>query len=835
MTIRGSVVGFGGGAIGQTLNTTSYPWIATSANNGSLWYNGTPRPSQTGANYRKVRIQISPAPNPVVNVWIAFGYNSPLVYTPMITNQALPAISTSQQLMIGYAASTGGSTNYHEIRNLLVSNQATATAIDLAITKTFADITTGSTTTASAGDQIRYTVIASNTGPNNVTATGVGIQDNVPAAITGVTWTCAGSGGATCGAASGSGNNINTIASFPLNGYVTYTITGTVSVPAPSLLSNTASLVIPGSITDYNSANNNATSSIPVTSDLSTSTKTWTDLNGGDQNPGDVIPYTITLNETAGAAASGVSVTDTFPATLTNLSVTSCPSGATCNIAGQVLTVSNASVSANGTAAIVVSTTIAGGTAIGTLINNTATITNPAGLGATPAAPTITVSQSQSPATGNKPLYLYDSTSTPAYKLSRTPMTPNAGSYVAIAKGGGVQTWTLNPFLQSSVKINNGNIPVNLYLATNSARSYTPQIDLLCGAAVVATENSQAVALTGGVQFFPFTLTLAAAYNCVAPAWTLRITNTMTGGAGARDIRVYPAPALSQYSNVSLPSQNVINVDSVNAYSAAYPATTTPPSGYYSGGNTVYVRAVVSDPFGSYDIDANTPTTLPKITIKDPSGVTIVPASGPPPAMTEKVAARTASSKTFEYTYTIPASGPTGIWTASVTAPEGTEGLVSHTANGTFRVVLLPSLTVVKSVQTLSDPVNGTTNPKAIPGAVMLYTVQVTNSSYGSVDNNTTVITDLIPANTSMCVSTLCSNPPLAFTCSASPACGLTFNYLTDVTYTCASPPAPCPQADASGYGANVTSITIKPSGTFNGAPSPQSTNFSVTFKTKIN
>ena len=273
MTIRGSVVGFGGGAIGQTLNTTSYPWIATSANNGSLWYNGTPRPSQTGANYRKVRIQISPAPNPVVNVWIAFGYNSPLVYTPMITNQALPAISTSQQLMIGYAASTGGSTNYHEIRNLLVSNQATATAIDLAITKTFADITTGSTTTASAGDQIRYTVIASNTGPNNVTATGVGIQDNVPAAITGVTWTCAGSGGATCGAASGSGNNINTIASFPLNGYVTYTITGTVSVPAPSLLSNTASLVIPGSITDYNSANNNATSSIPVTSDLSTSTE----------------------------------------------------------------------------------------------------------------------------------------------------------------------------------------------------------------------------------------------------------------------------------------------------------------------------------------------------------------------------------------------------------------------------------------------------------------------------------------------------------------------------------------------------------------------------------
>jgi uncharacterized repeat protein (TIGR01451 family) len=439
---------------------------------------------------------------------------------------------------------------------------------------------------------------------------------------------------------------------------------------------------------------------------------------------------------------------------------------------------------------------------------------------------------------GNKPLYLYDSTSTPAYKLSRTPMTPNAGSYVAIAKGNGVQTWTLDPALQSNVKINSGNIPVYLYLGTNSARTYTPQIDLLCGATVVATENTQPAALTGTAALFPFSLTLAAAYNCAAPTWALRITNTMTGGATARDIRVYPAPAASQYSNVSLPSQNVINVDSVNAYSAAYPAATTPPSGYYSRGNTVYVRAVVSDPFGSYDIDASTPTTLPKITIKDPSGATIVPASGPPPAMTEQVAARTASSKTFEYAYTIPASGPTGTWTASVTAPEGTEGLVSHTANGTFRVALLPSLTVAKTVLTLSDPVNNTTNPKAIPGAVMLYTITVTNSGPGSVDNGTTVITDPLPLNTSMYVSTA-SGDPVAFTCSATPSCGLTYTYATAVTYSNqAGGGAPynyTPVPDANGYDANVTGLRINPAATFNGTSGPPNPNFTLTYKIKIN
>ena len=207
VTIRGPVVGFGGGAIGDTINASSYPWIATSANTGSLWYNSTPRPSQNGTDYRKVVILISPAPNPVVNVWIQFGYNQPL--THMITNQALPAISTSQLLRIGYAASTGGSTNYHEIRNLLVTSQGTSTAIDLGVTKSVLDTTTSSTTTTAVGDGIRYTVVARNYGPNNVTATGVGIVDNIPVAITGVNWTCAivsGSPtGTSCGAASGSG------------------------------------------------------------------------------------------------------------------------------------------------------------------------------------------------------------------------------------------------------------------------------------------------------------------------------------------------------------------------------------------------------------------------------------------------------------------------------------------------------------------------------------------------------------------------------------------------------------------------------------------------------
>ncbi len=827
ITLRGSVVGFGAGAIGQTLSAASYPWIATSANNGLLWFNGSPRPSQTGPNYRHVRIQISPAPNPVANVWVSFGYSSPLVFTQMITNQALPAITTTQQLKIGYAASTGGSTNYHEIRNLIVTDQNTTSAIDLAITKTFLDITTGSTTTASVGDQIRYTVIASNTGPNNVTATGVGILDTVPAAITGVAWTCAGSGGGTCGAASGSGNAINTTANLPKNGYVTYTINGTVGAGAPSLLSNTASLVVPGAITDYNSSDDSATVSVSVPSDLSTSTKTWIDLNGGDQNPGDVIQYTIMLKETGHMAAPGVSVTDTFPTTLTGL-LASCPSGAMCNIAGQVLTVSNISVPADGNVPIVVSATIAGGTVAGTSIDNTAMITNPGGPGAAPAAPTITVSASSIAQTGSKPLYLY---SAPTYSLSRTP-TPGAPPLVAINRGSS-QSWTELPVLASPVTISpavGATVPVSLNLSTNSSNNYTVIVDLFCSATPgTLITQSRTLALTGTVTSYPFNLPLTSAMSCATGnSWVLRVTNS---GAASTTRRVNVTPANGgNISNVSLPSQNVIGVNSVNAYSAAYPAVTTPVSGFYIGGQTVYVRTAVSDPFGAFDISST------KITIKDPNNNAIVSA-----VTLTNIVTSTTGTKTYEYAYTVPAAGPTGYWTVNVTANEGTEGTISDLGTGTFRVGLMPNIMVLKSVQVISDPVSGvTTSARAIPGAVLEYTVTVTNSGTGVADGSSVVVTDPIPTNTTLYVSTV-SGDPVLFSCSASPACGLTFSYGSDVKYTTTYPlPAVLAPPNACGnftysptgnFDANVKGLCINPEGTLNGG----NANFTVKFRVQLN
>jgi hypothetical protein len=55
------------------------------------------------------------------------------------------------------------------------------------------------------------------------------------------------------------------------------------------------------------------------------------------------------------------------------------------------------------------------------------------------------------------------------------------------------------------------------------------------------------------------------------------------------------------------------------------------------------------------------------------------------------------------------------------------------------------TLTVVKSSKIISDPVNGTTNPKFIPGAIVEYCIAVSNAS-GSATATSVGISDAVPA-----------------------------------------------------------------------------------------
>ena len=104
--------------------------------------------------------------------------------------------------------------------------------VDLAITKT------DGATTEVPGTGVTYTIVASNSGP--VAAFGATVADTFPAALTGVSWTCVGAGGATCTAA-GAGN-IADLANIPAGGTVTYTVNASIAASATGNLVNTATV-----------------------------------------------------------------------------------------------------------------------------------------------------------------------------------------------------------------------------------------------------------------------------------------------------------------------------------------------------------------------------------------------------------------------------------------------------------------------------------------------------------------------------------------------------------------------------------------------------------------
>jgi uncharacterized repeat protein (TIGR01451 family) len=70
----------------------------------------------------------------------------------------------------------------------------------------------------------------------------------------------------------------------------------------------------------------------------------------------------------------------------------------------------------------------------------------------------------------------------------------------------------------------------------------------------------------------------------------------------------------------------------------------------------------------------------------------------------------------------------------------------THSARDDYKVAA-PVLTVAKISRVIDDPVNGTSNPKMIPGATVEYCITVANSSTGATATNM-VITDALPSQT---------------------------------------------------------------------------------------
>jgi hypothetical protein len=210
------------------------------------------------------------------------------------------------------------------------------------------------------------------------------------------------------------------------------------------------------------------------------------------------------------------------------------------------------------------------------------------------------------------------------------------------------------------------------------------------------------------------------------------------------------------------------------------------------------------------------------------------------PAAINSLLQGTDTTNRFAFRMAIPASVGIG----SMLTSTATIGGQTSEFGGNTPVTTGPTLTHLKTVAVLSDPLNNTSNPKSIPGAVQVYTLRITNQGAGQVDTNTVAIVDAIPANTALFVQDVgaSGSGPVAFT-NGTPSSTLTYSFAgigngaddvefsnnggTSWTYT--------PVANANGCDPAVTHIRVRPKGTMAGAGGAGNPYFEVRFRVRVN
>ena len=154
---------------------------------------------------------------------------------------------------------------------------------------------------------------------------------------------------------------------------------------------------------------------------------------------------------------------------------------------------------------------------------------------------------------------------------------------------------------------------------------------------------------------------------------------------------------------------------------------------------------------------------------------------------------------------------------------------------GAFSVVS-PALAIQKISQVMSDPVNGTSSPKRIPGSVARYTLTIANTGAGAIDASSLVITDPLPADVELCVTATCGGV-VNFADGAS-ASGVTFSYAANVSYSSAlnggAPFTYSPSPTPEGYDATIRGIRIALAGSMNGATSSGNPSFTIRFLVRV-
>ena len=277
--------------------------------------NGTTRPADTFYS-RQVQIVVTPVGAAYqVKVAMKFSKDAP-GWTPLFGPFTMPT-SAPGTLKMGFAASTGGAYNNHEIRNLSVTQQVP----DLTATKAVQNATTGGGSVA-PGDELLYNVLLTNN--TNTAITGVQFTDAIPANTTYVANSISVPSGATL---NGTAPIFVTDITVPANGQVA--IPFKVRVVSPIALgvtqiSNQGEYTYGAisALTDGDLQSEGAQPTvISVTAgpnfDNATKTVTYEDLdNNGAVSPGDRLTYRVMLPNSGNQDAPSIAFADAMPCLL---------------------------------------------------------------------------------------------------------------------------------------------------------------------------------------------------------------------------------------------------------------------------------------------------------------------------------------------------------------------------------------------------------------------------------------------------------------------------------------------------------------------------------------
>ncbi len=239
-------------------------------------YNTTTSTRPTDAQfYRRVQFEVTPVSGVyIVTLKLKTSVNG--VFTTLLTYTM--TTPPPANLRVGFAATTGGGVNYHEVRNLIITTPGNA-RVDKRVDKSNAPIL----------DQVTYTINAYNN--TSVALNGVILADTlkdgngVPLPLSPITFSISGitfnnngnagntaSGGYISGTAKTSGftNPFTTTLNLAPNSYATFTIVGTVQgLPAGGVIKNNVGIdPSPSHITDQDLTNNFFTVSTNVYSPL---------------------------------------------------------------------------------------------------------------------------------------------------------------------------------------------------------------------------------------------------------------------------------------------------------------------------------------------------------------------------------------------------------------------------------------------------------------------------------------------------------------------------------------------------------------------------------------